>query len=77
MQLKLKTLAAKDVKETKVFKLGFEQAMEIFEITKTFPKEETYSLTDQVSDHHEVFVFVCLRHIEKKIPCTFCFQGDR
>ena len=25
-----------------------ESAMEIFEITKKFPKEETYSLTDQI-----------------------------
>jgi len=36
------------VKETKVYKLGFAQAMDIFEVTKKFPKEETYSLTDQV-----------------------------
>ena len=35
-------------KQTKVYKLAFEQAMEIFAITKSFPKEETYSLTDQV-----------------------------
>lgn len=27
---------------------GFEVAMNIFEISKSFPKEETYSLTDQV-----------------------------
>ncbi|MFZ4671562.1 MAG: four helix bundle protein [Flavobacterium sp.] len=30
------------------YKKGFEVAMEIFELTKSFPKEETYSLTDQV-----------------------------
>jgi four helix bundle protein len=30
------------------YKKGFEVAMEIFEITKIFPKEETYSLTDQI-----------------------------
>ena len=35
-------------KLTKVYKLAFEQAMEVFFITKSFPKEETYSLTDQV-----------------------------
>ncbi len=28
--------------------MAFENAMAIFEITKRFPKEETYSLTDQV-----------------------------
>lgn len=31
-----------------VYKLGFECAMEIFEITKSFPLEEKYSLTDQI-----------------------------
>lgn len=41
-------MAAKNYKETKVYKLAFEQAMDVFEISKTFPKEETYSLTDQV-----------------------------
>lgn len=35
-------------KESKVFKLAFELAMEIFEISKAFPKEEKYSLTDQI-----------------------------
>jgi len=31
-----------------VYKKAFELAMEIFKISKTFPKEETYSLTDQI-----------------------------
>src|SRR3954447_7294888 len=31
-----------------VYKKAFEAAMEIFSITKTFPKAETYSLTDQI-----------------------------
>jgi len=31
-----------------VYKKAFELAMEIFEISKSFPKEETYSLTDQI-----------------------------
>lgn len=31
-----------------VYKKSFELAMEIFEISKKFPKEETYSLTDQI-----------------------------
>jgi four helix bundle protein len=30
------------------YKKGFEVAMEIFEVSKSFPKEETYSLTDQI-----------------------------
>lgn len=31
-----------------VYKKAFEAAMLIFELTKTFPKEETYSLIDQI-----------------------------
>lgn len=31
-----------------VYKMGFEAAMRIFEVTKGFPKEEIYSLTDQM-----------------------------
>jgi len=31
-----------------VYKKSFELAMAIFEISKSFPKEETYSLTDQI-----------------------------
>jgi len=34
--------------DLKVYKKAFELAMEIFEISKNFPKEETYSLTDQI-----------------------------
>ena len=38
----------KSHKEMKVYQKAFEKAMEIFEITKNFPKEETYALTDQI-----------------------------
>jgi four helix bundle protein len=31
-----------------VYKKAFKAAMEIFELTKNFPKEEIYSLTDQI-----------------------------
>jgi len=35
-------------RDLKVFKLSFEAGMEIFHLSKTFPKEEKYSLTDQI-----------------------------
>jgi len=35
-------------KDLLVYKKAFELAMDIFEISKRFPKEETYSLTDQI-----------------------------
>ena len=34
--------------ELEVYKKALEAAMQIFEITKKFPKAETYSLTDQI-----------------------------
>jgi four helix bundle protein len=34
--------------ELDVYKMAFNSAMEIFEICKSFPKEEKYSLTDQI-----------------------------
>lgn len=35
-------------RELEVYKLSFESAMQIFKMTIKFPKEETYSLTDQI-----------------------------
>jgi four helix bundle protein len=35
-------------KDLKVYQLSYRLAMDIFQITKTFPKEERYSLTDQI-----------------------------
>ena len=40
-------MGVKNFKETKVYQKAFGLAMEIFEITKAFPKSETYSLIDQ------------------------------
>lgn len=34
--------------DLKVYQLSFEAGMEVFQISKTFPKEECYSLTDQI-----------------------------
>ena len=35
-------------KDLKVYQLAFEAALQIHEITKSFPTEEKYSLTDQI-----------------------------
>lgn len=37
----------KSINDLKVYKLAFELAMAIFNLTNKFPKEEKYSLTDQ------------------------------
>jgi len=34
--------------DLEVYQLAFKASMEIFKITKRFPKEEIYSLTDQI-----------------------------
>jgi four helix bundle protein len=35
-------------KDLKVYQLSFIAGMEVFEMTKAFPKDEKYSLTDQI-----------------------------
>src|SRR5438477_4604866 len=35
-------------RDLQVYRLAFEAAMEIFQLTKSFPRDETYSLTDQI-----------------------------
>ena len=35
-------------RDLNVYQMAFEAAMRIFELTKRFPKEETYALTDQI-----------------------------
>ena len=35
-------------RELDTYKLAFASAVEIYNLSKTFPKEETYSLTDQI-----------------------------
>ena len=35
-------------KDLETYQLAFDASMEIFELTKSFPKEEKYSMTDQI-----------------------------
>lgn len=35
-------------RDLEVYQMAFEAAMRVFDLTKSFPKEETYSLTDQI-----------------------------
>ena len=45
---KRKTKRISSVRDLDVYRLAFNTTMEIFELSKDFPKEEKYSLTDQV-----------------------------
>ncbi|MEH1785011.1 MAG: four helix bundle protein [Nostoc sp.] len=42
------TRVIKDHKDLEVYKMAFDSAMIIFELSKKFPVEERYSLTDQI-----------------------------
>jgi len=39
---------AKSVRDLKVYQAAFSSAMDIFRLSERFPKEEKYSLTDQI-----------------------------
>ncbi len=41
-------MAARDHRELRVYQLAFEMAVRIHEISKAFPADERYSLTDQI-----------------------------
>src|SRR5438445_13659876 len=41
-------MAVKDFRELRVYQMAFRAAMEIFELSKAWPAEERYSLTDQI-----------------------------
>ena len=68
-------MAAKSFKETKVYKLAYQQAMEIFRITKKFPTEEKYSLTDQVRrSSRSVCTNIAEAFRKKKYPAHFVLK---
>ncbi len=46
--MKEKKEFVRNVRELQVYQLAFDSAMKIFMTTKDFPKEEKYSLTDQI-----------------------------
>ena len=39
---------AVDVEDLDVYQLAFETQQQVFEMSKSFPREEMYSLTDQI-----------------------------
>jgi four helix bundle protein len=54
------------------YKKAFSLSMEIFSITKSFPKEETYSLTDQIRrSSRSVFASIAEAYKKRKYPNHF------
>jgi four helix bundle protein len=41
-------MPVREFKELRVYQQAYDAATEIFEVSKDWPKEETYSLTDQI-----------------------------
>ena len=68
-------MAAINYKATKVYKLAYEQAMEIFKISKGFPPEEKYSLTDQVRrSSRSVCTNIAEAYRKKRYPAHFVLK---
>ena len=65
-------MSAKNVKQTTVYKKAFSLAMQIFELSKKFPSEEKYSLTDQIRRSSRSVCICLLEAYRKKIyPAHF------
>ena len=65
-------MGAINFKETKIYKKSFEQAMMIFELSKSFPKEEKYSLIDQVRrSSRSVSANLAEAYRKKRYPAHF------
>jgi hypothetical protein len=45
-------------RELKVYRLSFDLGMELFAITKAFPKEEIYSMTDHIKIRGDRKIFI-------------------
>ena len=60
-------------KDLDVYKLANEFAMEIFELTKSFPSEEKYALTSQIRRSSRFNLFESSRSVGKEALCSaFC-----
>jgi len=59
-------------KNLKVYNLAYKLALEIFEISKGFPKEEVYSLTDQIRrSSRSVCTNIAEAYRKKRYPKNF------
>ena len=65
-------MAVYNFKSTAVYKKAFALSMEIFQISKSFPKEEKYSLTDQVRrSSRSVCANLAEAYRKKRYPANF------
>lgn len=65
-------MASYNFKNTAVYKKAFSLSMEIFEVSKSFPKAETYSLTDQIRrSSRSVCANLAEANRKKRYPANF------
>lgn len=70
-------MAAGTFRDLAVYKKAFSLAMEIFEISKEFPKEERYSLTDQIRrSSRSVCVNVGEGYRKRQYPAHFVSKAS-
>jgi len=65
----------KSHKELIVYQLAFKVSMEIFQITKSFPKEEVFSLTSQIRRSSSLFVQILQKLSGRGDMKRFSFQS--
>ena len=65
-------MSVQNFRQTKVYQKAFALAMDIFHISKSFPREEMYSLTDQIRRSSRS-VCICLAegYRKKRYPAHF------
>lgn len=64
-------------KKLSVYQKAFDLAMEIYRISKKFPKEETYSLTDQIRrSSRSVSVTIAESYRKRKYPAYFVSKAS-
>ena len=65
-------MAAKDFRELRVYQFAFESAVRIYELTKEFPAEERYSLSDQIrSSSRSVCANIAEAWRKRRYPKSF------
>jgi len=65
-------MLAKSVRELEVYKVAFEVQQQIFNLTKKFPREEMYSLTDQIRrSSRSVGANICESWAKRRYPAHF------
>jgi len=69
---KEKVKVVKDFKDLDVYQRAFESAYIIFELTKKFPREEIYSLTDQIRrSSRSVYANIAEAWLETALKCGY------